>query len=127
MLPLKIYVDKDFTCRFALYTSIAPRDLWTRSAYFGKPEQHSGISQAPRSIGDNAVTSSIRTAQVFPKLVGKRTHAALKVCRGMLKYMINYVLHLAQYDAYFHINDDAKKCRYLFSVTNNFIFFYNSF
>ena len=33
----------------------------------------------------------------------------------MLKYMINYGLHLAHYDAYFHINDDAQKCRYLVS------------
>ena len=30
-------------------------------------------------IGLNAVTSSIRSAQVFPKLVGKKTHAILKV------------------------------------------------
>ena len=59
------------------------------------------------SIGDNTVTSSIRTAQVFPKLVGKKTHATLKLYRGMLKYIINYTLYLAHYDAYFHINDDA--------------------
>ena len=26
-------------------------------------------------IGDNAVTSSIRVARVFPELVGKKTHA----------------------------------------------------
>ena len=64
-------------------------------------------------IGDNAVTSSIRIAQVFPKLVGRKTHATLKVYRGMLKFMINYALYLAPYDAYFHINDDAKNCRYL--------------
>ena len=35
--------------------------------------------------------------------------------RGMLKYMINYALYLVHYDAHFHINDDAKKCRYLVS------------
>ena len=43
----------------------------------------------------------------------------------MLKYIINYALYLAHYDAYFQINDDAKKCRY--SVTNNFILSYISF
>ena len=45
-------------------------------------------------IADNAVTSSIRIAQVFPKLVGKtkKAHARLKAYRGMLKYMINYNL-----------------------------------
>ena len=48
------------------------------------------------SIGDNAMTSSIRIAQVFPELVGKKAH----------------------YDAYFHINDDAKECRY-FSFKKN--------
>ena len=72
------------------------------------------------SIGDNAVTSSIRIAQVFPVLVGKKTHAIWKVYRGMLKYIISYAFYLARYDAYFHINDDAKKCRYL-SVTNTVI------
>ena len=55
------------------------------------------------SKGDNAVTSSIRIAQVFPKLVGKKTHATLKVYSGMLKYTINYALYLAHYDAYFHV------------------------
>ena len=45
---------------------------------------------------------------------------------GGVKYIINYALYLAYYDAYFHINDDAQKCRYL-SVTNNFIFPHNSF
>ena len=45
------------------------------------------------------MTSSIR----FPKLVGKKNYATLKVYRGMLKYMINYALYLAHYDAYFHI------------------------
>ena len=59
------------------------------------------------------MTSSIRIAQVFPKLVGRKTHATLKVYRGMLKYMNNYSLYLAHYDAYFHINDDAKKYWYL--------------
>ena len=38
---------------------------------------------------------------------------------GMLKYIMNYGLYLAHYDAYFHINDDAKWCRYLI-VTNIF-------
>ena len=45
---------------------------------------------------------------------------------GMLNYTINYALYLAHYDAYFHINDDAKKCKYL-SVTNDLIFPHNSF
>ena len=70
------------------------------------------------------MTSSIRIAQVFPKLVGKKTHATLKVYRVMLRYMISYALYLAHYNAYFNIHDDAKKCRY--SVTY-FIFFYNPF
>ena len=39
-------------------------------------------------IGDNALTSSVMIAQVFPKFFGKTTHATLKVYRGMLKYMI---------------------------------------
>ena len=47
------------------------------------------------------MTSSIRIAQVFPKLAGKKTPGALKFYREMLKYMINYVLYLAHYDAYF--------------------------
>ena len=72
-------------------------------------------------IGENAVTSSIRIAQVFPELVGKKTHALWKVYGGMLKYIINCAFYLARYDAYFHINDDAKKCRYV-SVTNNLIY-----
>ena len=72
-------------------------------------------------IGDNAVTSSIRLAQAFSELVGKKTHAIWKVYGGMFKYLINYAFCLARYDAYSHINDDAKKCRYL-SVTNNFIY-----
>ena len=45
--------------------------------------------------------------------------------RGMLKYMINYALYLVHYDAYFHINDDAKKCRYLVSQIISH-FFYSS-
>ena len=72
------------------------------------------------------MTSSIRIAQVFPDLVGRKTRALWKVYGGMLKYIINYALYLAHYDAYFHINDDAKNCRHL-SVTNNFIFCHNSF
>ena len=40
-------------------------------------------------IGENAVTSSIRIAQVFPELVGKKTRAIWKVYGGMLKYIIN--------------------------------------
>ena len=72
------------------------------------------------------MTSSIRIAQVFSEMVGKKTCAIWKVYGGMLKYIINYVLCLAHYDAYFQINGDAKKCRYL-SVTNNFIFSYISF
>ena len=61
------------------------------------------------------MTSSIRIPQVFPNLVGKKAHVTLKVYRGMLKYMINYALYLAHDDAYFHINDDAKKYRYFVS------------
>ena len=72
------------------------------------------------------MTSSIRIAQVFPDLVGKKTQAIWKVYGVMLKYIINYAFYLARYDAYFHINDDAKKCRY-HSVTNNFIFSHNLF
>ena len=72
------------------------------------------------------MTSSIRIAQVFPELVCKKTHAIWKVYGGMLKCIINYTCYLARYDAYFHINDDAKKCRCL-SVTNNFTFSHNLF
>ena len=72
------------------------------------------------------MTSSIRIAQVFSEMVGKKTRAIWKVYGGMLKYKINYALYLAHYDAYFQINDDAMKRRYL-SVTNNFIFSYISF
>ena len=50
----------------------------------------------------------------------------MKIYGEMLEYLINYALHLAHYDAYFHINDDAKRGRYL-GVTNNFIFSRNSF
>ena len=84
------------------------------------------ISIVCNTIGDNAVTSLIRIAQVFSKLVGKKTRAIWKVYGGMLKYIINCALYLPHYDAYFQISDDAKKCRYL-SVTNNFIFSYISF
>ena len=72
--------------------------------------------------------SSIRIAQVFPELVGKKTRAIWTVYGGMWKYMIKYAFYLARYmyDAYFHINDDARKCRYLI-VTNNFIFSHNLF
>ena len=45
---------------------------------------------------------------------------------GKLKYIFNYALSLAHYGAYFHLNDDSKKCSY-FSVTNIFIFSNNSF
>ena len=37
-------------------------------------------------IGDNAVTSSIRIAQVFPDLVGKKTRAIWKVKGGVKIY-----------------------------------------
>ena len=70
------------------------------------------------------MTSSIRIAQAFSDLVSKETRALLKAYGEMLKCIINYALHLAHYRAYFHINDVAKKCRYL-SVTNNFIFPHN--
>ena len=43
------------------------------------------------------MTSSIRIAQVFPDLVGKKTRALWKVYRGMLQYVINYALYLAHY------------------------------
>ena len=72
------------------------------------------------------MTSSIRIAQVFPDLVGKKTRALWKVYGGMLKYAINYALYISALNAYFHINDDAKKCRYL-SVANNFIFSHKPF
>ena len=47
------------------------------------------------SIGDNAVTSSIRIAQVFPELDGKKTRATWKVYEGMLKYI--HVINCAFY------------------------------
>ena len=49
------------------------------------------------SIGDNAVTSSMRIVQVFPDLVGKKTRALWKVYGGMLKYVINYALNFVHY------------------------------
>ena len=55
------------------------------------------LSKAYSLIGDNAVTSSIRIAQVFSDLVGKKTRALWKVYGGMLKYVINYALYLAHY------------------------------
>ena len=39
----------------------------------------------------------------------------------MIQYIINDTLYLAHYDVYFHINDDAKKYRYL-SVTNKSLY-----
>ena len=48
-------------------------------------------------IGDNAMTSSIRIAQVFSDLVGNKTRALWKVYGEMLKYIINYALYLAHY------------------------------
>ena len=59
------------------------------------------------------MTSSTRIAQVFPELVGKKTRAISKVYGGMLKYIINKGLYLAHYNEYFHVNDDAKKCKIL--------------
>ena len=64
------------------------------------------------------MTSSVKIAQVFPRLVGKKTHVTLKFYRGMLKYMINYALCLAHYDANFHIHVDAKKYRYRYLVSH---------
>ena len=60
------------------------------------------------------MTSSIRVAQVFPELVGKKSHPIWKVVYGgILKYIANYALYIAHYDAHFQIDDNAKKCRYL--------------
>ena len=42
------------------------------------------------SIEDNALTSSIRIAYVFPELTGKKTYATSKVYVEMIKYIINY-------------------------------------
>ena len=72
------------------------------------------------------VTSSIRIAQVFPGVVGKKNRALWKVYGRMLKYVINYAYNALNTMHIFHINDDAKKCRYL-NVTYNFVFSYNSF
>ena len=58
-------------------------------------------SQGCSYIGDNAVTSSIRIAQVFPDLVDKKTRALWKVYGGMLKYIMNYALYLAHYMHFF--------------------------
>ena len=65
------------------------------------------------------MTSTIRIAQVFPELVGKDSRY-MEGLTGNAKNIIDYALYLAHSDARFHINDDAKKCRYL-SVTNKFI------
>ena len=73
------------------------------------------------------MTSSIRIAQVFPELVGKKTRAIWKVYEGMLKHILNKGLYLAHYDEYFHINDDAKKCKYLSVQITLYSFFHNSF
>ena len=55
------------------------------------------------------MTSSIRIAQVFPEFVCKKTRAVWKVygLGGMLKYIINFALCSAHYNAYFHIYYDA--------------------
>ena len=55
------------------------------------------ISNLEHRIGDNAVTSSIRIAQVFSDLVGKKTRTLREVYGEMLKYIINYPLYLAYY------------------------------
>ena len=49
------------------------------------------------SIGDNAVTSSIRIAQVFSDLVGRKARALWKVYGEMFKYIIKYALYLVHY------------------------------
>ena len=38
---------------------------------------------------------------------------SLLLIKEMIKYIINYTLYVVHYDAYFQINDDVKKCRYL--------------
>ena len=58
------------------------------------------------------MTSSIRIAQVFPEFVCKKTRAVWKVYGlggggRMLKYIINFALCSAHYNAYFHIYYDA--------------------
>ena len=57
----------------------------------------------------------------IPRVGWRKDSRYMKIYGEMLEYIINYALHLAHYDAYFHVNDDAKRCRYL-GVTNNFIF-----
>ena len=74
------------------------------------------------NIGDSAVTSSIRIAQAFPRVGWQKDSRYMEGLRGKIKYIINYALYLSHYDAYSHINDGAKKCRYL-SIT----FSHNSF
>ena len=70
------------------------------------------------SIGENAGSDVIDKYCIGISRVGwQKTHATLKIYVEKVKYIINYTLYLAHYDAYFHINDDAKKCRYL-SITN---------
>ena len=70
------------------------------------------------------MASSIRIAWVFPELAG----AIWKFYGGMLKYIINLGLYLAHYNEYFHINDNAKKCKYLVSqIVINIYFFHYSF
>ena len=63
--------------------------------------RHSSMSHFSSTIGDNAVTSSIRLVQVFPKLVGKKDSRYMEIYGGVLKYIINYALYFAHYDAYF--------------------------
>ena len=75
------------------------------------------------------MTSSIRIAQVFPELVGKKTHAIWKVYGGMLKYINKYALYLAHYDAYFHINGDSSSVNILVSqiILYSLIIYLNCF
>ena len=62
-----------------------------------KKKKHIKLADILTSIGDNAVTSSIRIAQVFFDLAGKKTRALWKVYREMLKFIINYAFYLAHY------------------------------
>ena len=39
------------------------------------------------------MTSSIRISEVFPELVGRKTHATWKVYVEIIKYIINYALY----------------------------------
>ena len=55
------------------------------------------------------MTPLIRIAQVFPKLVGKKTHATFEGLLGDVKVYDYYALCSVHYDAYFHKNDGAKK------------------